>query len=78
MRHGLGYYIALIHPLNIRQLLLNVMLEGNLKLSDDPNDGMALVIKLLTDLEVYLANHARQVVQCFYLSIRSLVFHVIH
>ena len=43
------------------------MPKGNLELGDDPNNWMALVLELLTDLEVDLSDHAREVVQRFLL-----------
>jgi len=57
----------IVRPLNLGELHFQVVLKGLLELSNDPDDRMAGVFKLLSDFEVDFADHPSQVVNCFHL-----------
>ena len=54
------------HSLNLGDSRFNVSLEGYLKLLDNPNDRMRIVLQLVSDLKVNLSDHAGQLVKSLY------------
>ena len=64
--YGICRVCLISHSLNLGDSRFYVSLKSYLELLDNPNDWMRIVFQLVSDLEVDLSDHARQLVKSLY------------
>ena len=75
---AIWHSLTLTHALNLCVPLLYIVPESNLELRYDPDDRVVLIFQLLANLQVDLADHHWQIIECLdffrvYIGTRLLV-----